>query len=381
MRRFGALLLGSSLVLGLGGCSFNPGPAGSGIASSGTGPGNGASSGSGASSGGGGSSGHGGSTGSGTGNHPGGGDIGTNDGGCGQATYSTQNLPGEVLIVQDRSESMTHDFADKNMTGPADPAKWPAMTSAINTVVMATQGMIDWGLMFFSQAGDTVCTVATKPDVSPAPNNATKIANAIAGANPGSYTPTTAAMNNAVAYMKTLTDPNPKYILLATDGMPNCAPGQPVAQDDSAAAIQAVADSAAAGIPVFVVGIGNVSTAVDTLNSMATKGGKALATPDAMNRVYYGADDPTSLENALQSIGGMIKGCTFTLTGVPPDPTNIVVLGDNKQIAKDPVNGWSYGPNMTSVVLNGQSCQDVMNNTIMQVQTIFGCPNVPIIVP
>ena len=38
----------------------------------------------------------------------------------------------------------------------------------------------------------------------------------------GSSTPTRAAENAAVTYLSTLTDPNPKFIVLATDGQPNC---------------------------------------------------------------------------------------------------------------------------------------------------------------
>ena len=72
----------------------------------------------------------------------------------------------------------------------------------------------------------------------------------------GSSTPTRAAENAAVTYLtQRLTDPNPKFIVLATDGQPNCpAIGQHVT-DDAPGAVTAVTTAKTAGFPTFVVGI------------------------------------------------------------------------------------------------------------------------------
>src|SRR5882672_929249 len=91
-------------------------------------------------------------------------------------------------------------------------------------------------------------------------------------ARPGGRTPTAAAVMSGATYLNGLADPNPKYILLATDGEPNCAGGRQGGGGgtDRAGAVAAVRMSAAAGIPVYVVGIGNVTASVTTLNMMAT---------------------------------------------------------------------------------------------------------------
>jgi hypothetical protein len=60
-------------------------------------------------------------------------------------------------------------------------------------------------------------------------------------------------------------------------------------------------------------------------------------------------------------------------------PDNILVKGDGQVIPKDNTNGWSYGPGMMSVVLNGTFCDMVKAKTITNVETIFGCAGVPII--
>src|SRR5215471_6471464 len=247
MRRVSALLLGSIFAVSFGGCTFSPGPAGSGVVATGGGarsgnPGTGGLGGHGISTGGGGNGEF--------------GDAPT----CGQHTYGTQNLPGNVLIVQDKSGSMANDFNDQmGCTGAM--CKWPSMTTALNNVVMNTQGTVNWGITFFptgNNGGNNNCTVTTTGAIAPAPNNAGAVAGAIAATGPSGRTPTRLAVNTAVTYMNTLTDPNPKFILLATDGQPNCGAG---GANDDAGAIMAVANAYnnGAGIPVFVVGVGNVT--------------------------------------------------------------------------------------------------------------------------
>ena len=361
-------------------CTFSPGPpqglpAGAGTAgSAGT------------------SSGHGGSRGTGT--SSGGGDVGTNpDASCGQKMYGTENLPADLLLILDRSGSMENQFDDTQCGQGTCVSKWASMTMALNTVVMNTQGSVNWGLKYFSN--NDGCGVSGPAEIPPAPSNATAIARSIARAQTGGNTPTRFAIQAGAAYLATLTDPNPKYILLATDGEPNCcttaggatcpprmsgSSANAVPDDVNAIAAVAAAYGNGKGVPVFVVGVGNLGMAVATLDKMATAGGEAQP-PDAMGRVYFPADDPAALETALGRIAGQVKSCTFSLGAPPPDPQNIAVLGDGKEIPKDPVNGWSYGPGMTTVVINGTTCAQFKAGAIQQVQTIFGCPGVTIVIP
>ena len=144
-------------------------------------------------------------------------------------------------MVLDASGSMNEDLANQSCTGGCGAnSKWSQMTAALTQVVAQTDTTVNWGLKMFADSG--TCGVSNNVSVPIGASNATLIANAITGrtdvngnvAN-GSNTPTRRAEEAAVAYLSTLTDPNPKYILLATDGMPNCLPGGSISTDDTAA--------------------------------------------------------------------------------------------------------------------------------------------------
>jgi von Willebrand factor type A domain len=373
MQRLSALVVGSVLVSALAGCTFSPGAAGSDI-STGS-PGSAGITG--------GNTGRGGSVGTGTGNSSAGGDIGQDAGNCGQSNHGAMKTPGDLLLIQDKSGSMNNDFTDQACRGGgACTQKWPVMTAALNQVIAQTQASINWGLKFF--ANNNTCTVNAGVAIAPALNNANAIAAAIAGTAPGGNTPTRAAVETGTTYMRNFNSPNPKYILLATDGEPNCNPdpnngGNTVPDDAGAVAAVANAYAGGSGIPVFVVGIGSLGTAVATLNSMANAGGEAQPA-DAMGRVYFPADNQAQLEAALAKISGQVLSCNFTLDSVPPVPSNIVVETQTRTvIPQSTTNGWSYGPGNMSVIINGTYCDQIKAGTITSIGTIYGCPGVGIV--
>jgi hypothetical protein len=55
--------------------------------------------------------------------------------------------------------------------------------------------------------------------------NGTAVANAIASTEPAGNTPTRDAITYGASYLGGLTDKNDKFLLLATDGLPNCPVG------------------------------------------------------------------------------------------------------------------------------------------------------------
>jgi hypothetical protein len=256
------------------------------------------------------------------------------------------------------------------------PSKWNQATAAVNTAVASSQTMVEWGLKLFSSNG-TGCTVTPGVQVDIALNSASDIATALAGAGPGGSTPTTMAVTLAGDYLATLTTPNPRFIVLVTDGQPNCAGGNGNG-DDSAAAIAAVAAQAARGYGTFVIGVATASDAMATatLTGMSTAG--MHARPGTPN--YYLVNNTAELVTALGLIGTQVAGCTFTLKSPPPDPNNVVVVADGNIVPKGTAatdNGWMYGAGMTSVTLTGSFCQQVMDNTIKDVEVLFGCGGIP----
>ena len=292
----------------------------------------------------------------------------TNDANCGITTITTTKQPADVLIVQDKSGSMDQDPTGANCN-TAGCSKWDQIIPPINQTVMATQADVRWGLKFFPDPGANGCQVNNTALVAPAPNNAMPIATAIAGVMPGGSTPTRTAINNAVAYLNGNGDTNPKYILLATDGLPNCAPGGGNTQaSDANGAVMAIANALTAGIPTFVVGIGNTGAAA-TLTMMAQAGGR----PTAAAPFYYQVNSGADLVTALGQISGSVKSCTYALNGKPPDPTNVKVQGDGVTIPASATDGWGYNPTETAVILVGSYCQKVLDGTIQNVTVLFGC--------
>jgi len=304
---------------------------------------------------------------------------------CGEVPYSTQPIPPDILILLDASGSMNNDTTDTTCSnnGCGATSKWAQVTPAINAVVAETESSIQWGLKFFADT-DATCGVGNGVAVPVSIGNAGAIQNAILGrtsangglAN-GSRTPTRAAENAGAAYLNGLTDPSPKFLLLVTDGLPNCTPGSSdTAADDSAGTIAAVTAAAAAGIPTMVIGVSTSASPADaTLTDVAIAGGY----PRAGSPSYYSVSSAVELTAALHALIGQMPNCTFALP--PPPNSNLdsgaigVVVG-GAEIPHDPshANGWDYtSTGRTAIEIYGPICDDIEAGTQTSVQIVFKC--------
>jgi hypothetical protein len=317
-------------------------------------------------------------------------------------------MPPDLFIVFDKSGSM-------DLPAPGGGGSlWQVMTQALNSVVMNLQDRIRFGLQLFPSPNSCDTVDVTVPLAG---NNAAAIAAAIAAVLPDGATPTTSAIQKAQGYLAGVPGPNPKYLLLATDGLPNCGmPGPntpctcqaPLIPDpvnanaccfpppfpcpnfipipcipdeaDAPAAIGAVMAAAGAGIKTFVIGIANGgggTGAEMTLDGLAQAGGVPRAGGPPF---YYPANSGAELEAALAAIGGQIASCTFQLATPPPDPTNIRILLNGVEIPRDPtrMNGWELdGPDAMgnySITFYGGACNTIQTSTMVDVQAILGCP-------
>jgi hypothetical protein len=364
------------VALVVGGCSFNvpKGSSGTG-ASSGVGSGgigNFGGSSSGANSGQGGLTGQGGSS------------------ECGDYMMPSAKLPPDMLIVQDASGSMNQDSNNQTCNtggGCGVNSKWSLMTAAINTVVAQSDTTVNWGLKMFADMGSGCGVNPTTAAVNIAPGTSAMITAALAGRTDangnvtnGSSTPTRAAENAAVTYLTGLTDPNPKFIVLATDGQPNCPMSGGMQTDDTPGAVGAVTAAHTAGVPTFVVGISAGGAPEMALNMMAVAGGYPQVNQPQQ---YYPVSSTAEFVAVLQTLVGMATTCTFS---VPNPPTqdgttsraDIAVKattgGTTVVIPPNDPNGWTYtDTNMTSVVLHGSACDQVTAGTITSVTIVFHC--------
>jgi hypothetical protein len=304
----------------------------------------------------------------------------TLDANCGTKTQSAKAIPPDIMLVMDRSLSMTNDVDDRpcaggtGMNGTCGAAsKWQLMIPALNQVITNTDAMVNWG-MFYLGDEPAMCGVATAPVVPIAPMNATAITTSLTGNqfNGQVGTPTRRALQGSISYLRGLADQNPKFLLLATDGQPNCATATSLNTDDAAGTQQVVADALAAGIPTFVVGIGNTGVA-STLDQLAIAGGRPQV---GGTTSYYQVNDAAALGTALGTIVGQAASCTFDI-GAAPDGTSakgLGVFGDGAPITMDPTDGWSFkDTSMTSIIFNGSVCARLLSGMIHDVTVAFVC--------
>jgi hypothetical protein len=294
------------------------------------------------------------------------------DANCGIQTQNPTAQPVDLLLVLDRSGSMDNDIvtdtACSSGSGRRDAApcttKWPAMTASLKQVLASSPAGVQWGLKFFTSPGGSTCTVNAGADVAVGPGTAARIQTAMTGTSPGNQTPTTAAINAAVTYFGTVNDGLVHYILLATDGQPNCDPGtsSTVTATSVANTATAIATAAAANIKTYVIGIGPSTT---YLTQFAQNGG----TTD-----YFPATSPDQLTAALTSIMVAVASCVFTMAAVPPEPNNLGVYMDQSvKVPLDPSEGYSLGADNRTVTFNGSYCDGLKSGTYKVVQVYFGC--------
>jgi hypothetical protein len=314
----------------------------------------------------------------------GGGSTVTGDAICGLQTKQASRGITDVLLVLDRSGSMSESIAEDcccssacntatngkmcaNTTSCTE--RWPALTSAV-TATIGQGADINWGLKFFStppQGGgrqSDSCAVNNGVEVGVAAGSAGSIQTAIAGVTPGANTPTAKAVAVATTYLRGVNDQNNKAILLATDGEPNCKGGSGTGSDVPGT-VTAIGAAKAAGFNVYVIGIG---PSVGNLDNFAQAGGTSH---------YYPATSPADLAKALAEISTQVTSCTFLMSEAPPVPEDVAVYIDGKLVPKDPVNGWSFGANSQTIVFGGAACDSLKSGAASAVQVVFGCPGVP----
>lgn len=228
----------------------------------------------------------------------------------------------------------------------------------------------------------------------------------LASAIPRGSTPTAASLEAVATALEKV--PKPAYVLLATDGAPNCGVGPcgPEActyniEDDQVtfaakcdatfnccdpgktsrglgwkacvdldATTEAAAAIVAAGHKVFVLGVpGTIAEYGKVLDEIAVAGG---APRDGAPR-YYAANAPTqeALTEALRSIAGkVVDTCEVRLEGPVADPgvTNVLLDGEA-------VSDWRWTSTET-IELTGPACDRVHAGKVASVQVVVGCRTV-----
>lgn len=321
------------------------------------------------------------------------------DGGpCGCLEISLLTDPPNLYFVLDRSGSML------------EANKWETTRQVVADVVEQIGPRAKFGVAVFPDPASAACNagkevmpmrVGDSPAGTAGPTTKLVIATTNVSANGG--TPTAATLTSLQPSLQALTGRT--FVILATDGGPNCDPnancdangcianienadgcppggppncctGSPDAESnclDSTATVDAVAALKAAGIPVYVIGIPGSAPYASLLDQMATAGGTARASEP----LYYsvGSTDATALEDALAQVAAKITAtCTFPLSPSPPDPALLNIYFDGVVVPQDAQNGWTYDG--TTLSLTGSACDEVLSGKVLNLRVIAGCPTV-----
>lgn len=210
-------------------------------------------------------------------------------------------------------------------------------------------------------------------------------------------TPTAATLRELTPKLTALSGKT--IVLLATDGGPNCnpyaacsareciqnievGPCDPIAnccspsgpsgpegcidRDDSVAAI---AELAANGIDIYVIGVPGSEVYGDVLDDMALAGGA----PQFVSPFYYKVDNLDTLSGVLSKIASVVVSCEFDLIDPPEEQGLTNVYIDGQLLSYDAADGWSW-KSASVVELRGATCERLKNGKVKQVQIVSGCP-------
>lgn len=328
---------------------------------------------------------------------------------CGNQFFQAAPEPPNLYFVLDRSGSM------KEPSGLHGWDKYTAVRVAAVNVVRALGSRANFGAAVFPGEPSLLGDCATGGEVfstrrGDAPGGTSdgpvtlKFSHAI-DVDPVGGTPTAATLE---ALLPTLSALKGKTaVVLSTDGAPNCRWGEECTASecifniegdsvgdkkceggfnccdpnlpggpglawcvDAVYTTQAIQKLRDQGIRTFVVGIPGSSFYDALLDQMAIVGGSARpASPR-----YYRVDDMEALSDTLQQIGNQVLlSCELVLDGAPPDPAFVNVYFDQKVVAYDEENGWTWtGSNTLS--LHGDACEALEQGAVGQVQVVAGCP-------
>ena len=306
---------------------------------------------------------------------------------CVDGRFALVRREAQMVFVVDRSGSMSQPL------NGGGPSRWDAMRSVFGRTLRPFEDAIRMGALLYPRRPDSAALASAQAcdqlpgtglDVVPRRGQAGAVLTAINTVGPSGATPTAAAVLRATRF--TLAEGSrelARYLVVATDGAPNCNPtlnpatctcsygsvscasagiGARYCLDDDGA-VAAITAARAQGVTTFVVGIdGDLSPEyVAVLDRMAVAGGRPLAG----TRRYYSIQDEPALSRAFEEIQRTVVRCAYVTPSRPDDPERITVRAAGTIVRRDPSrrDGWdwtdaAYG----ELTLFGPACDRVVSS-------------------
>ncbi len=332
---------------------------------------------------------------------------------CGVISVEASFSAANVLLVIDKSSSM-----DDQPTG-FELKKWEALKTALEPALQAVAEEMSFGLLLYPfgvdaeiplDCFDGCCEVPTgaaavQVPIEPGQSSVDGIMAALEASGPGGGTPTAAALAAALDYF-TVGDgaslKGDRYVLLATDGGPNCNGSKTCDADrctpnldgacpdgnccegdgqyclDDTAVVEQLEALAAAGVPTFVIGIPGTEAYGEYLSSFAVAGG--VPNPDTPPD-YYAVSAEGGVEALTQTFVDitthLVRSCEIELGETPREKKLVNVAVDCEIVPFEDGAGWDISPDAPStLVLAGDACKNVKRNGARRVDVVYGCQTV-----
>jgi hypothetical protein len=336
---------------------------------------------------------------------------------CGITSVEAKLRTVNMLLVIDKSGSMTDPLGDTD--------KWTALKSALGTALGRVADQMNFGLVLFPYAEfRTIPVDSCEPDCCVLPDNpgavlvpveqgeraVEEIGYQLDATSPGGGTPTATALDAALRYFTTgdgAALEGEKYVLLATDGGPNCndklscmpdtcttnldgqcSQGNCCAGEsgrilclDDLSVLGKLGKLKDASIPTFVVGLPGTQQYASYLDQFAAADGLPSDNGDSHYYAVSESDGVNGLIDVFESITTeLVRSCDVALGDAPANPDLVNVAIDCSVVPQDSDDGsgWDFDatPNPTAVVLRGPVCDALQANGAKRVDVLYGCPTV-----
>jgi hypothetical protein len=275
-----------------------------------------------------------------------------------------------VLLLVDNSGSMNDHYPRDNSPDTRFTVLHSALMNPTTGAVKQMEATVRMGLALYSSNNGTangdMCPQLTQVPI--ALNNFNAIEAVYGMSKPDHDTPTGASIDEAVKILAK--EPDPKYILLVTDGLPDtCENANPGGGAEQMAAntrtVQSAQAAFMAGVKLFIMGV-SADIAQDHLQQMANAGaGLDPATMGAMAAKYYvAADNQAALAMQLAGILGSVRNCIFHLGGTVQsgrEADGVVTLDGTRLMLNDP-NGFRLN-NGSEIEVLGTACEKIKSDS------------------